>query len=430
MTLFWTLAGGMIALAFAFLLPPLMRRPKSNSVNLEQLNIDVIKQQLIELEADLKNGKLDPSDYTAAKIDLEKELLYDVSETTQEKSDKPQKLGRWASAVLIVAIPVTSVLMYKYVGSSRFIPALQAERDSGMEGGSPSNTQVPSIEEMVAKLATKLETQPNDPQGWFMLARSYMAMNRYVEAAHAYGRLHELVGDQPEILVSYADALAMVHNGQLAGKPIELINKALELDPAQPQGLWLAGMAADQQGDYQTAVNLWRRLEPLLDQNPDSLKEIRELITQAEQRGNLASKTSRTTSANGPVSTTPRKTIPANTASSKVLTVSVTLDPALTVQATPDDALFIFAQAIEGSPMPLAVVRKQVKHLPLKVTLDDSMAIMPAMRLSNFSEVRVGARISKSGNAMPQSGDLYGEVSPVSVLQSDAVQISIGKQIP
>ena len=427
MTLFWTLAGGMIVLTFVFLLPPLLRRPRSSSsISLEQLNIDIIKQQLTELEADLNNGKLNPSDYTAAKIDLEKELLYDVSETANEISKKPEKLGRWAVAVLVFTIPVTAVLIYQHVGSNRLIPAPQAESGSGREGISPVRAQAPSIQEMVAKLATKLEAQPNDPKGWFMLARSYMAMNRYTEAANAYGRLHELVGDQPEILVSYADALAMVHNGKLAGKPIELINKALELDPAQPQGLWLAGIAAEQRGDYQGAVNHWRRLESLLGNDPDSLKEVSQLITQAEQRGNLTHKASKTTSTSEP---TP-KTTPTHPTAQKTVMVNVTLHPALNEQANADDALFVFAQAIEGSPMPLAVVRKQVKHLPLEVTLDDSMAMMPAMRLSNFSEVRVGARISKSGNAIPQSGDLYGEVAPVSVMQGDPVQISIEKQIP
>ena len=429
MTLFWALAGGMIVLAFVFLLPPLMRRPKRNPISLEQLNIDVIKQQLTELDADLKNGKLDPSDYTAAKIDLEKELLYDVSETANVTSNKPEKLGRWASIVLVVAIPVAAVLLYQHVGLNRLIAPPHAEK-SGMEKSNPSAAQAPSIEEMVAKLATKLEAQPNDPKGWFMLARSYMAMNRYTEAANAYRRLHELVGDQPEILVSYADALAMVHNGKLAGKPIELINKALELDPAQPQGLWLAGMAADQRGDHQTAIHLWRRLEPLLVNDPNSQKEINQLITQAEQQDNSASKASNTIPTNKPASTIRQDSTSANTVTPEALTVSVTLDPALVEQATPNDALFVFAQVIDGSPMPLAVVRKQVKHLPLKVTLDDSMAMMPTMRLSNFSEVRVGARISKSGNATPQSGDLYGEVAPVSVIEGGTVQISIEKQIP
>lgn len=430
MTLFWILAGGMIVLACIFLMPLIRKQSQRDRVSTEQLNIDVIKQQLAELETDLNNGKLDPNDYAAARKDLEKELLYDLAGTSQASGESSERRGRWAIAVLVIAIPATSILLYQQLGTNRFFSMSPTENSLAAEGHPAQGSQAPSLEEMIAVLAAKLEKQPNNPKGWYMLARSYMALNRYSEAVEAYQRLHELTGDQPEILVSYADALAMVHNGKLAGKPLELIHRALALNPAQPQGLWLAGMAADQQGDYASAVAHWRQLAPLLKDDQESLNEINQLIVQAEQRGNLPHDSSTTAST---ASTTVAEATTADTSSSvtqKALTVNVTLDPTLSQQTEPDDILFVFAQATEGPPMPLAVVRKQVKDLPLKVTLDDSMAMAPGMRLSNYSQVKVGARVSKSGNAMPQSGDFYGEVNPVTVAQGDAVQITINHKMP
>jgi cytochrome c-type biogenesis protein CcmH len=311
------------------------------------------------------------------------------------------------------------------------MPQLQANSSASAEPVSASGEKLPSIEEMVSKLAAKLEAEPEDPQGWFMLARSYMMLNRYADAAAAYKKVNMLVGDQPEILVSYADALAMVHEGQLAGKPKELIQRALELDPNLPQGLWLAGMAADQQADYETAIDYWRRLEPLLKEEPKSLQEVRQLIERAQARAGISTEKAVTASmGESPATSTSVEVDAPEVSSGKTITVNIALDPAVSQLAALEDALFIFAQALDGPPMPLAAVRKQVKDLPLKITFNDSMAMMPAMRLSNYSEVRIRARISKSGNAKPQSGDLYGELSPVAVEGQDPVHITISERIP
>ena len=428
MTLFWILAAGMMLLAFVFVLPPLFKRGPRLSVDKDQLNIEVIRQQLTELDADLNNGKLDQSSYAAARKDLEKELLYDLSGNNKESARKPEKGGRWASVLLVVTIPAVTLLLYQQIGASKLIPLLQAEKSTQTPtatAGAPPHESVP---ELVSKLIAKLKAEPNNPEGWFLLARSYMTMGRYTEAANAYEQVHKLVGDHPKILVSYADGLAMVHNGQLAGKPAELINKALAIEPNEPQGLWLAGMAAEQQGDYETALAYWRRLEPMLNSDQKTQQEIRQLIAQAERNsGSVPAKTETTESAASAVTTPGSAKIPAT---SKGIRVNVSLDPGLTAQASPNDTLFVFARALEGPPMPLAIVRKQVKDLPLAVTLDDSMAMAPGMQLSNFAQIRVSARISKSGNAMPQSGDLYGEVAPVTLDGKKPVEVTIAKVRP
>ncbi|MCP4407676.1 MAG: c-type cytochrome biogenesis protein CcmI [Gammaproteobacteria bacterium] len=253
MIVFWSIAAIMMALAVAFVLLPMFRHSKASTVSRDDLNIELIKQQLAELEADLNNGKLDASEYASARKDLENELLYDVSENGTH-TQKPEKSGRWAGILLVILIPLTSVLLYQRIGGEQQLSIPQGEHSAANTANQPAKGPAPSIEEMVTKLAARLEAEPNNPEGWYMLARSYIAMNRYADAANAYQTLHELVGDHPEILVSYADALAMVQNGQLTGKPEKLIHKALELEPNQPQGLWLAGMAAEQQGDYRSAI--------------------------------------------------------------------------------------------------------------------------------------------------------------------------------
>ncbi|MEN8167968.1 MAG: c-type cytochrome biogenesis protein CcmI [Pseudomonadota bacterium] len=428
MIMFWSIAAAMMALAIAFVLLPLFRRSKASTIDRDELNIELIKQQLAELETDLDDGKLDASEYASARKDLEKELLYDVSDNGVHGRNN-EKSGRWAGILLVILIPLTSVLLYQHIGSEHLTPTPQEEHPAANQ---PSQAPVPSIEEMVTQLAARLESEPNNPEGWYMLARSYITMNRYADAANAYQTLLELVGDHPEVLVSYADALAMVQNGQLTGKPEKLIHKALELEPNQPQGLWLAGMAAEQQGDYRSAIAYWRRVEPLLQDDPESLTEVRQLIAMAEQRGGLPEEQTPGEDISAPSPSSPKIAMgePATAPSGKAITINVDLDPSLKGHTKLDDSLFVFAQAVEGPPMPLAVVRKQVKDLPLEVTLDDSMAMMPAMRLSNFPVVRISARISKTGNAKPQSGDLYGEASPIPVNGNDVVQITIGKKIP
>lgn len=431
MTVFWIIATGMMLLAMVFVLPPLFKRSTTNTINRNELNVELIRQQLAELDADLSNGKLDRTEYASARKDLERELLYDTSGTEIKSAQDTGNSGRWTAVLVISALPLAAVILYLQLGSSELMSQLQAQSTIRDGSSTEAGEKLPSVEEMVGKLAAKLESEPDNPQGWFMLARSYMMMNRYSDAAAAYQKVHTLVGDQPELLVSYADALAMVHKGRLTGKPTELIHRALELDPNQAQGLWLAGIAADQQADYETAIDYWQRLQPLLKDEPESLQEVLQLIERARNRAGISGEKILTSSiSESPPPATPAETKTPDLAPGNGITVNVALDPAVQQLAALDDALFIFAQALEGPPMPLAAVRKQVKDLPLKITLNDSMAMMPAMRLSNFNEVRIGARISKTGDVSPRSGDLYGERSPVAVEAREPVQIMISEQIP
>ena len=209
----------------------------------------------------------------------------------------------------------------------------------------------------------------------------------------------------------------MAQGGRITGEPFDMIKRALQLKPDDTTGLWLAGLGYEEQGDYEQAVQHWRKLELMLQDDPASQNEVRNLIARAEQKlGRPVA-----------VETAPAK--PAAT-SSVALKVTISLDEALKDKVAAEDTVFIFARAMEGPPMPLAAVRKQVRDLPVTVTLDDSMAMMPQMKLSNFSEVRVGARISKSGSVGAQTGDLQGEIAPVKTDSKMTIEVKIDQLIP
>jgi cytochrome c-type biogenesis protein CcmH len=193
---------------------------------------------------------------------------------------------------------------------------------------------------------------------------------------------------------------------------------ALETDPDNVKALWLAGHWKNQQGSYADAVRYWQQAAQLLPPEGKDAEVIAQQISQV--RAKLAP---------GEVVEAPApRQQPA--AAGKAITVNVTLDPQVAAGAAAGDTVFIFARALSGPRMPLAIVRKQVSDLPLTVTLDDSTAMAPAMKLSNFEEVTVGARVSKSGTAMPQSGDLQGLVEPVVPGSGPAIELSIDSRVP
>ena len=418
MTVFWGLVGIMLCVAMLFTLPWILRSSKRSDTDQDALNTEVIRAQLAELDADLDSGRLDRAQYQAAREDLERELLTDLSAASADGAETKVRDGRWAVAVLIVLIPAISIGVYNLVGTRQIIPLLaQAETGkAGQVAGHAGDTL--SIEEMVQRLADRLRQEPDNAEGWVMLARSYTVLKRYQDAAVAYARAHQLVGDNPELLADYADALVMADGGRFTDQAGGLLEKALATEPDNVKALWLIGHWKNQAGDYAEAVSYWQRAAALLPPGGSDAGVIAQQISQA--RAHLAP---------GEVVETPAPREEVALAG-KSITVSVTLDPQLAAAAAPEDTLFIFARAVSGPRMPLAIVRKQVRDLPVTVTLDDSMAMAPVMKLSNFDKVVVGARVSKSGTAMPQSGDLQGQVEPVVPGSGETLQLSIDSRVP
>ncbi len=423
MTLFWALAAIMVIVALLFTLPWVLRSSQQLDTDLDALNTAVIKTQLAELEADLESGRLDEAQYRAARQDLERELLADLSGAPAAEAGKEVRGGRWVALVLIVLIPGLTIGLYQYVGTQEIIPLL------AKGGAAPARTPTPgahSLEEMVERLAERLRQEPDNAEGWVMLARSYTSLQRFPDAAVAYAKAHRLVGDEPALLADYADALVMANRREFTDQAGALLLKALEAEPDNVKALWLTGHWKNQQGEFAEAVGYWQRAAKQLPPGGEDAQVIAQQIRQA--RENLAP-------GEEVVETpTPRQETatptPVTTAADKAISVSVTLDPQVAAGAAPEDTVFIFARAVSGPRMPLAIVRKQVSELPVTVTLDDSTAMAPSMKLSNFDQVAVGARISKSGTAMPQSGDLQGLVAPVVPGSGQPVELNIDSQIP
>lgn len=403
--LFLLIVSVMVLIAFLFVLPPLWRKHPVAEADQDQRNIAIARQRLAELKEQLQAGALTQELYDEQRVELEQALSDDLDIHSHAKVSPSQ--GRWMASVLVLAIPMVAGSLYWTLGSYRSLSQVE------QTAATPEQEQ---ISKMVAGLAERLEKQPDDALGWTMLGRSYKYLQQYPKAVAAFERAYKLLGDQPEIMLLYADALAFANNEQLGGKPSELIFKALAMEPNNVTGLWLGGMAKGQTGDFAAAMDLWKKLEAQLPPGSEARQEIQgllaKLVTQM-QEGAAA----------------PAESKPAQPVEMASIDVQVSLAAELQKSTNPNDTVFIYAQALSGPKMPLAIVRKQVSDLPLIVSLTDAMAMMPNMKLSNFEQVKLLARISKSGGATQQPGDLIGVIEQVTLADKSSHKIVINSQV-
>ncbi|MDD4906323.1 MAG: c-type cytochrome biogenesis protein CcmI, partial [Methylobacter tundripaludum] len=430
--LFLLIVSVLILIAFLIVLPPLWRIPPAppfskreekdplpplakggwgGFADQDQRNIAIARQRLAELKEQLQAGALTQALYDEQLVELEQALSDDL-DIDSHVNEAPSQ-GRWIALVLVLAIPFVAGSLYWTLGNYQ---SLTQENQTAA-----ANQAVPELEKMksmVAGLAERLKEQPDDAMGWTMLGRSYKYLQQYPQAVDAFEHAYKLIGEQPEIMLLYADALAFSNNEQLAGKPSELVFKALAMEPNNVTGLWLGGMAKAQAGDFAAAMDLWTKLEAQLPQGSEAQREIQVLLAKlATQMPEGA-----TQAEAKPVQ--PVATLPSSSAVASI-DVQVSLAPELQKSANPGDTVFIYAQALSGPKMPLAIVRKQVSELPLTVNLTDAMAMMPTMKLSNFEQVKLLARISKSGDAMQQPGDLIGIIEQVVLTDKSLKKIVI-----
>ena len=410
MTIFWIVAAILIIVALIFVLPPLLKRSNPVGVAAQPLNVAVYRDQQQELEADRRAGTLSDEQYERARIELERRLLDDVAATAAPVATR--QASRVPAVLAGVAVPLLAVGLYLAVGSPRVLAPLALPHGSASGANSGKGASAEQIEAMVAKLAERMRQNPDDAQGWAMLARSYAVMGRYEDSAAAYGKAVERVPDNPHLLADYADALAMARGQNLQGEPEALILRALKIDPDHVKALALAGTIAFDKKDYTASIRYWEKMAALVPPDSEIARNVQSSI--AEARGLAGGKEPKTAAM--PVDKPADKPLDKSTAATAAGGVSgtVTLAPSLAAKAAPNDTVFIFARAAEGPRMPLAILRKKVSDLPLAFALDDGMAMNPAALLSSAPQVIIGARISKSGNAMPQSGDLQGATKPVS----------------
>ncbi|SFW15753.1 c-type cytochrome biogenesis protein CcmI [Nitrosovibrio sp. Nv17] len=428
MTTFWVVAGVFIVGALLFVLPTLLKR-KNPSLNTERdaTNINIYRDQLAELESDLRSDILTREQYESSKQELQQRMLEDIPEAGAAGAMlAPGNRGNVATtAVIVLAIPILAISLYLWVGDTRgLVPQVPAEHmPLADDGGHPNFSSV--LDNLTARLAE----HPEDAEGWTMLARTYGIMQRFHEAKEAYEKALALSPEDAGLITDYADVVAMTNNGSLVGQPRELIDRALRLDPRNPKALALAGTAEFEQEKFGRAADYWEQLLALVPPDSELAQSVKNSI--AEARSLAAGKGS--IMAQAPAASPPASSGGAGAAApgpgGGTLSGSVTLAPAMAGKASPNDSLYIFARAKSGPKAPLATLRLQVKDLPASFTLNDSMA-RSGVQLSTFSEeMVVGARISKSGSPMPQSGDLQGLSRPIRIGAS-GISVVIDQALP
>lgn len=445
MTSFWVVAGILIVAALMFVLPTLLRGRllKSDLVERETANLAIYRDQLAELDNDLRNDILSKEQYEKSKQELQKRMLQDLSVSKNSVSASVKKgYGIATTAIIFLVIPLAAVSLYLILGDMRgLLP--QAQLASATQFHSQEMAEIPpghaEIKSVVDNLAARLNENPDDIEGWVMLGRTYAIMGRFDEASKTYAKLIEIVPGNAQLLSDYADVLAMTNNGSLIGKPAELINQALEIDPNYPKALALAGTVEFEQEKYGQAAVYWEKLLSVIPSDSQLAKSVNESIAQAKSLATKGEESSAPVqlAQNSNVNTDLPAEKKQQTSSGKSgsasqstnITGTVTLSPSLASKVSPSDTLFVFARAKSGPKMPLAILRLTAKDLPATFSLDDDMAMTPTMKMSSFPEVVIGGRITKSGQAVPASGDLEGFSQPVK-LGDRNVTVVIDQIIP
>lgn len=402
MTAFILLAALMALATLALLLRPLWRRASAA----REHTPDDMREQLRQLDALRASGTLTDAQAGEARARLEQRAARNSTPspaTAAVPAQRPLALLATLSGFVVVVAAAGYALIGAPLALDPQVRAAQAGEGAG------HSITMEQIEGMAAKLAARLKEQPDDAQGWAMLGRSYAVLGKHEQALPAFKQAMTLSPDDPVLIADYADALALANNRNLEGEPSRLIARALELDPSNLKALSLAGTAAFLRKDYALALQHWQKMAQVA---PDSdfVRQIQGGIDEAQRL--LAA-------AGGapPTQQPARPAANAGSAAAGTATASVSgvvkLATALAGKAAPEDTLFVYARAAEGPRMPLAILRKQVKDLPLQFKLDDSMAMSPQARLSSAPRIVVSARISKRGEATPQPGDLQGQSAPV-----------------
>jgi cytochrome c-type biogenesis protein CcmH len=422
MTGFWVLAAAMLLAALVAVMPALLGRGRAPAVAREALNLAVHRDRLAEIARQRADGELSPERAAEAERELELELLRDL-QPSSARGRAPRAAPRWVAGLVAIAVPLTTVLLYVDLGSPGAVRhAVSRTSAPAQAAGPPGHLEPGRIEELVNGLARRLQDDPSNLQGWVILGRSYSALERHAEAREAFAAAAGLAPGDPDILVALAESTALAAGGDLAGRPEELLREALGLKPDHPDGLWLAGLAASQGGRPEETVAHWERLLGVV-QDPQERQTVTQYLGEARKQ----------VAGSGPVPesavASPPTPPPIEVAGrAAALTVEVALAPELRAEVAAADTVFIFARAPE-SRLPIAIVRKTVAELPTRVTLDDSMAMDPTMKLSTLPRVVVAARVSKSGSAAAQQGDLEGTATALSTGQTDPVQVVIDRRL-
>ncbi len=410
---FWLICALLIIVALVIVLPSLLAKDAEADVDRDQINRAVYDKKLLELAADYERDLIDQEQLQIAKADLQRTLIDDA----ERVKDRNLKVRNKAIPIIVtLTLPILTLIIYLQIsnGLHSLDPEFQSEIQALQEG------EMPSVDEAITSLEQKLKQDPSNLEGWIMLGRSYLITEKFKESVHAYTKANDLSnGANPDILVAYGEAQAYAAEQKFEKSTLSLFIKALKIDPRHERGLWYAGMASYQLGDFDAAIEHW---ENLMQQIPSNQTEVQSsllvYVNDARKKAGLEA------------TQVEQIAKQESESSGAKITVNVSLAENLRDKIVNSDTLFIYARAENGPKMPLALVKKTAGDLPATVTLDDSVSMMSGMTLSTMDRVEVIARISKSGQAIMQSGDIFGTVTSVSTKQAETVDIEISELAP
>jgi cytochrome c-type biogenesis protein CcmH len=425
--IFWLIASTMTLLILGLLLWPLLKRTASVVTGEQEKTLSIFRQQFAELEQDRANGVLTDELYQQARRELERRLLEETGtiDATPVKAQQ-QVRSRPVAFALAIIVPTVSGLLYWELGNPLAMTQSTVDELSAQGSSEGAHPSADSLEALIEQLKQKMEQNPNDGMGWVLLARSYVGMGRNAEAVQIFEKAVRLIPNDAQLLADYADILGVVHGRKLEGKPEVLIQQALKIDPRNVKALMLSGTVAFNRKDFARAVKDWELARANLpaEVDPEMTQQLMAAIAEAQNQLGGGQKTMPAfAESSAPVQPTGQAGQP------RTIRGTVTMAPSLAGKGSPTDTLFVFAREMSGPPMPVAIVRATKKELPFTFQLDDSTSPMPSRKLSSAGPVVIVARLSKSGQAMPQSGDLEGTSQPVKS-EVEGITVVIDRERP
>ncbi|MGM0677157.1 MAG: c-type cytochrome biogenesis protein CcmI [Pseudomonadota bacterium] len=425
---FWIAAALLMLTAMMLVIWPFLRRRPGPQVEARGLNLTIYRQRMAELDQELASGLMNREQYEAARLELEDNLITDEEDAPQApvvpSTGSGQRQGGMVLLVSAILIPILALLIH-----FQLAPAGPDPRQTIAMGQAPSNNpemgqdaaqhDPEEVERMIDQLKARLEQEPDDAEGWVVLARTYRFLERFDDAAQAYERAHGIIGDDPMLNVDYAETLVVAQDGRVSSQAARLLNTALEQQPDNQNALWLAAIGAFQAGELTRSREHLEHLQTLLDPDTGSARAVQDALREV----GAAMQQEQTDSA--PAGTDPQ-------GDATVLEVNIELDNALAERLTGDEQVMVFARPVDGPRMPLAVVRTDARF-PLQVSLEDGsgMGMATQTSMTQYQWIEVVARVSRSGMAEARSGDLEGISDPVDPSDPEGrVNLRIDRVLP
>ena len=401
--LFVVIAFGIaLCVAAVFLWFLLRERKPLTQASQANANAKVYRDQISDLDREHESGHISDEEWQQSRDELSVRLLEDTA-AIDDPAAKAEKPAVWTAVVLAVAMPISAMGLYMWVGNPEALNPLALK--------SPDQVDQKDLAKLAQTLADRLQSQPDNLQGWVMLGRTYRTLENFDASLKAYDTALKMSADD-DLQLERIEVMAMQRQGQFEGEPWRVIREILQKDPQHFGALLTAGSASYAEGKYADALKYWEQARKPLDANNPDLPGLENAIATVRDKLGM-----------------PTKPVPSV---SSTLNVSgqISLSAALKAKVSPNDAVFVYATPANGDRMPLAIMKTTVSQLPLNFMLDDSTAMTPERKLSMAGEVLVKVRVSKSGNAMPQSGDLTGASEGPVKVGAKGLKIEIKDQIP